>query len=79
MDPSAMDLCPDHQTILDKLRNLGVDGPRLKKCLDSKDNWGGMVHAFEYLTVCGVVEAAFANETEQDDADYGPPLDGFGR
>lgn len=43
------------QTIIDKLAELGIDYQRLKACMDARDNWGGMVHAFEYLSVCGVV------------------------
>lgn len=27
----------------------------LAAVIDKHDNWGGMVHAFEYLTVLGVV------------------------
>jgi hypothetical protein len=42
-------------TIIERIEALGVDADRLKTCLDSRDNWGGMVHAFEYLTVLGVV------------------------
>lgn len=39
-----------------KLEEHGITKARLKKALDSKDNWGALVHSFEYLTVLGAVE-----------------------
>lgn len=48
--------------ILDQCRKHGVDGERLRKALDSRDNWGALVHSFEYLTVLGIVADAFAKE-----------------
>ena len=48
--------------ILRRCREAGIDGPRLKACLDGKDNWGGMVHAFEYLAVLGIVCDALLKE-----------------
>lgn len=42
----------------------GVDRARLKAALDSNDNWGKMVHAFEYLTA---VSAVLASWPEDDD------------
>jgi hypothetical protein len=54
------------RSIITKCKLLGIDGQRLKQCLDGQDNWGAMVHAFEYLTVLGVVcDAMLAEEKEQ--------------
>ena len=50
--------------IIAKLKALGIDHKRLKGCLDAKDNWGDMIHAFEYLTVLGVVCDAMAEHSE---------------
>lgn len=50
--------------ILTKCREAGIDATRLRKALDAKDNWGGMIHAFEYLTVLGIVADAFKNEED---------------
>lgn len=33
----------------------GIDFHRLDACLSSHDNWGKMIHAFEYVTVLGIV------------------------
>lgn len=52
--------------ILERCREAGVDRDRLRRCLDAKDDWGGMVHAFEYLTVLGAVAAAFDAEATED-------------
>jgi hypothetical protein len=53
--------------IIEAIQKLGVDAQRLKACLDGHDNWGKMVHAFEYLTVCGVVcDAMLAAEQAAD-------------
>ena len=42
----------------------GVDRARLKAALDSNDNWGKMVHAFEFLTA---VAAVLDSWPEDDD------------
>lgn len=36
----------------------GVDADRLERCLRGRDNWGRMINAFEYLTVCEAVLVA---------------------
>lgn len=41
--------------IIAKIKSQGIDAARLKGALDSKDNWGDLVHSYEYLTVLGVV------------------------
>ena len=41
--------------IYDQLAEAGITRDRLKTALDSRENWGGMTHAFEFLTVLGVV------------------------
>jgi len=46
------------QYIIEQIKAYGIDYERLKKCLDQPDDWGGMVHSFEYLTVLSVVEIA---------------------
>jgi hypothetical protein len=43
--------------IYERLGEFGIDKARLTAVLGQSDNWGGMVHSFEYLTVCSVVEA----------------------
>lgn len=44
-DASILARCQDH----------GIDLDRLEACLSSHDNWGKMIHAFDYLTVLEVV------------------------
>ena len=46
----------------------GVDRARLKAALDSNDNWGKMVHAFEFLTI-EAVESGELTLQELIDAD----------
>jgi hypothetical protein len=43
------------RAIIDRVKALGVDAKRLKDALDSRDNWGALVHSFEYLTALGVL------------------------
>ncbi len=50
--------------IIERIKELGIDYDRLKNALDSKDRWGELVYAFEYLTVLGVVCAAMKAEIE---------------
>jgi hypothetical protein len=58
---------PGDNTIIERIKEFGIDATRLKACLDSKDHWGDMIHAFEYLTVCGVVcDAMVAAEAERE-------------
>ncbi len=40
----------------------GVDRERLRVALSTNDNWGGMVHAFEYLTAVSAVLASWPPE-----------------
>ena len=54
--------------IIERIKELGVDAKRLKGALDGHDNWGSLVHSFEYLTVLGVVCDAMT-------ADRRPPPD----
>lgn len=50
-------------TIVAQLAALGIDEKRLAKVLAPKaDNWGGLVHAFEVLTVLGVVHKAMQED-----------------
>lgn len=49
---------PAHQIC----EEAGVDKDRLRKALDSNDNWGAMVHAFEFLTAASAVLAAWPDE-----------------
>jgi hypothetical protein len=44
--------------IIARCEAYGINYERLKACLDQHDNWGDMVHSFEYLTVLGIVEDA---------------------
>lgn len=37
-----------------RLEEMGIDRERLKAAVDN-ENWGHLVHAFEILSVCGVV------------------------
>jgi hypothetical protein len=53
-DPSTDSTTTD-RAIIDRVKALGVDADRLKAALDSRDNWGDMIHAFEYLTALGVL------------------------
>lgn len=48
--------------IIERIKAQGIDHARLRSCLDQRDNWGGMVHAFEYLAVLGIVCDAMAAE-----------------
>ncbi len=49
-------------SIIERCEALGIDFERLDKALDSHDNWGHMVHSFEYLTVLGIVRDAMRAE-----------------
>ena len=51
--------------IIERIRELGIDYPRLKAVLDNPDNWGALVNAFEYLTVLGVVCDAMREEANR--------------
>lgn len=50
-------------TVYELLESHGIDKARLKSAMDSNDNWGGMVHAFEYVTVCSAVLATWPGES----------------
>jgi hypothetical protein len=54
------------KTIIERIKTLGIDADRLKDALDSRDNWGALVHSFEYLTVLGVVCDAMQAEQKSD-------------
>ncbi len=57
--------------IIESIEFYGIDYKRLKGALDSNEKWGSMVHAFEYLTVLGVVETAMRlKEEESKCSDY---------
>lgn len=55
---------PSDKTIIETIKGLGIDADRLKDALDSRDNWGALVHSFEYLTVLGVVCDAMQDEVK---------------
>lgn len=44
------------EALVDALKEQGIDHARIKKVLDGGDNFGGLVNAFEVVTVLGVVE-----------------------
>lgn len=48
-------LVPIDKTPHAMLRAAGIDYQRLRKAMDSNENWGRMVHAFEYVSAIGVV------------------------
>ena len=48
--------------IISKLEKTGINFERLDKVLESNDNWGSLVHAFEVLTVLGVVHDAMKEQ-----------------
>lgn len=50
--PLAHDVCRSH----------GVDRQRLEAALKANDNWGKMVHAFEFLTAAGAMLATWPKE-----------------
>lgn len=50
--------------IIERIKAQGIDYKRLKSCLDGHDNWGKLVHSFEYLTVLGVVCDAMRKDYE---------------
>jgi hypothetical protein len=57
--------------IYDTLLDLGIDKARLTACMDSNDNWGKLVHAFEYITTISAVlehwpDPEFAAEESAD-------------
>jgi hypothetical protein len=51
--------------IIGKIKSHGIDAARLKGALDARDNWGDMIHSFEFLTVLGVVCDAMVKEDKQ--------------
>lgn len=50
--------------ITDMMTQFGLPPDRLRAVLDQSDNWGSMVHAFEYLTACGVLLNLATQETQ---------------
>ena len=48
--------------IIERCKELGIDFERLDKALSTRDNWGGMINAFEFLTVLGVVADAMRED-----------------
>lgn len=52
----------DDNTIIERCKAHGIDRKRLTAALDSNDNWGALVHSFEYLTVLGIVADAMTRE-----------------
>jgi len=52
----------DKPTVHEVMLSQGVDRKRLKDALDSKDNWGKMVHAFEFLTAASAVLATWPED-----------------
>lgn len=64
--------------IIDTIKSHGIDAARLKACLDQKDNWGSMIHAFEYLTVLGVVCDAMMKDDVTQPTSPGTPTESTG-
>ncbi len=57
---------PSTKSIFAMIEELGIDYDRFKKVVAYKDNWGSMVHAFEYIAVLAVIEEAWdAHHREQ--------------
>lgn len=50
------------KNVYEALIEHGIDKPRLESALKSNDNWGKMVHAFEFLTVASAVLACWPEE-----------------
>lgn len=46
----------------DRLVERGIDRDRLDQLLANGDNWGAMVHAFEWLAVASAVLATWPEE-----------------
>jgi hypothetical protein len=51
--------------VYERLTELGIDRDRLASSLAVREDWGGMVSAFEYLTVLGVVLDCWPKEVSQ--------------
>lgn len=51
--------------LIQRLEGYGVTYERLKSALDSKDNWGSMVHSFEYITVLSTVETLWRKDRRE--------------
>ena len=53
--------------IIDRIKGFGIDADRLHAAMEYKDNWGSMIHSFEYLTVLGVVEEEMLKRAKQEE------------
>jgi hypothetical protein len=51
--------------LYERLIELGIDRKRLAAALETREDWGGMVNAFEYLTVLGTVLSNWPTEGER--------------
>lgn len=58
----AADMLEQQANVFDLLAQHGIDKSRLDEAMKSKDNWGGMVHAYEYVTTCSAVLASWPKE-----------------
>lgn len=53
-------------TAQDVCMQQGIDRQRLSDALAAKDNWGKMIHAFEFLTASSAVLATWPEDTTND-------------
>lgn len=54
--------------IIDRIKGFGIDADRLHNAMETEGQkaWGKMVHAFEFVTVLGVVEEEMLKRAQED-------------
>ncbi len=53
--------------IIDRIKGFGIDADRLHNAMETEGQkaWGKMVHAFEFVTVLGVVEEEMLKRAQE--------------
>lgn len=57
------------EDIYARLEELGIDRARFARAMEAREDWGGMVHAFEWLTVLGVVLSHWPDAVPEPEPD----------
>lgn len=57
---------PERSAVVRQLEHAGIDLDRVTAVLDGGENWGRLVHAYEVLTVLGVVRDALQADASRD-------------
>jgi len=61
---------PSNKSIIAMIEELGIDYDRFHAVMEYKDDWGHLVHSFEYLAVLAVVEEAWKHEIRKAEKEH---------